>query len=72
MAIFILSAFFGLSGTVWNIYGSFDALKSAESAGIGSVSSGIQNALFSTIFGLIGSAAGIILILVGGFKAYRR
>lgn len=72
LVVFLFSSVVGLLGTVWSIYGSFDELKSAENAGIGSVGVGIENALYSTILGLFGSVVGITLILVGIIKAYRR
>jgi biopolymer transport protein ExbB/TolQ len=72
LSVFLVSTLVGLLRTIWNIYGSFDALETAESAGIKDVGTGIENALCSTIFGLLGSMVGIVLILIGVFKAYRR
>ncbi len=72
IAIFIGSLLVGILGTIWGVYSSFDALETAESAGIGLVGAGIQNALIFTIVGLVGSAFGIVLIVIGGVKAYRK
>lgn len=71
ITIFIVSVLIGVVGTVQGVYSSFDALERAESAGIGPVGAGIQNALIFTIVGLVGSALGLILLGVGALKAYR-
>lgn len=72
-AILFLGSFLvGILGTVWGIYGSFEALENNETAGIGSVSVGIENALIFTVFAIIGSIVGMILMIFGGIKAYRQ
>jgi biopolymer transport protein ExbB/TolQ len=71
--IFIVSILVGILGTVWGIYNSFDALKTNEGAsGIGEVGAGLENAVFASAFSLIGSLIGLILIVIGGVKAYRQ
>ena len=71
VVLLTVSILIGLGGTIWGIYSSFDALHTNESAGIGAVGGGIQNALVSTIVSIIGSAIGIILIIVGAIRSRR-
>lgn len=71
IAIFVGSLLLGTLGTVWRMYSSFAALETAENAGIGPVGAGIENALIFTAGGLVGSALGTVLIVIGGVKAYR-
>ena len=71
--IILISSFLaGILGTVWGIYSSFDALKTIETTGISSVSVGIENALFWTVFSVIGCVIGLIIIIIGGIKTYRQ
>jgi biopolymer transport protein ExbB/TolQ len=71
--IFVGSFLVGILGTVWGIYGSFDALKTSEGAGgIDMVGVGIENALLWTIFGIIGAIIGLVLVTIGGVKGYRQ
>lgn len=70
--IFVISILVGILGTIWGIYSSFDALKTSEGAkGIDDVGTGIENAVFAGAFSLIGGLIGLILITIGGVKAYR-
>lgn len=59
------SLLIGFGGMVWSIYGSFTALATAENSGIGPVGDSIQNALIFTILGIIGSIAGILMLIFG-------
>ena len=61
----ILSPIIGLVGTVWSIFGSFDALVQNESAGIGAVGGQLQKALIFTVCGIIGMTIGILMVIVG-------
>ncbi len=65
---FVLSILVGISGTVWNIYGSFNALEKTESAGIGAVGTSIERALIFTIICLAGSVVGIVMMIYAGVK----
>ncbi|HSK74125.1 MAG TPA: MotA/TolQ/ExbB proton channel family protein [Pyrinomonadaceae bacterium] len=69
--LFLGSIVVGILGTVWGIYSSFKVLGNSE-AGIGSVGAGIENALIFTVFAIIGSIVGMILMIIGGIKAYRQ
>ncbi len=71
VVLLIVSILIGLSGTIWGIFSSFDALRFNENAGIGAVGDGIRNALVSTIVSIIGSAIGVIIIIVGAIKCRR-
>ena len=63
----ILVIFISLIGIVGGIFGSFQALKSNESAGIGAVGFGIQFALVSNILFF----AGLLVLVFGCIKLYR-
>ena len=63
----ILIMFTSIIGVVGGIFGSFEALKSSESAGIGAVGDGIQFALVSNILFFVG----ILVLLFGCIKLYR-
>jgi threonine/homoserine/homoserine lactone efflux protein len=52
---------------LWGVHSSFEAMKLPESAGIGSVVSGLQFAVLSIIL-LI---AGIALMIFGGIRMHR-
>lgn len=65
LILLIGSLLIGLGGTVWSIYGSFAALATAENTGIGPVGDSIQNALIFTILGIIGSIAGVLMLIFG-------
>ncbi len=69
--VFVLSIVVGFGGTIWEINGSFGALKGSESAEIGQVGAGIKNAVLFTVISLIGSITGVFLIGVGIVKARR-
>jgi biopolymer transport protein ExbB/TolQ len=71
LAVLVLSPVVGLAGTAWSIYSSFAALESAENAGIGSVGDEIGKAVVFTVGGLVGSAIGLMLIILGRSKANR-
>ncbi|MGI8467705.1 MAG: hypothetical protein ACR2N3_04565 [Pyrinomonadaceae bacterium] len=58
----------GVLGIVLGIHSSFNSLNMDETAGIGAVGGSVVNALFS----IIGSVFGLILIAIGGFKAYQQ
>jgi len=71
--VFIVSTLVGILGTLWGIYNSFDALKTNDGAsGLGNVQAGLNNAFIASAFWLIGSLIGLILIVIGGVKAYRQ
>lgn len=61
----ILSPLFGIAGTVWSIYGSFDALERLEGSRIDSVGAHIQIALIFSIGGIVGIIIGIVMIILG-------
>ena len=63
-----LATLAGLLGTAWGIYGSFQAMGKAESAGIAAVASGISSALFYTGLGL---ALGVTAFIIGFIQLYR-
>ena len=67
IGIGILMVLSSLAGIVGGIFSSFQALKSNESAGIGSVGFGLQFALFSNILFFVG----LIVLIVGCVKLYR-
>ena len=70
-AIFVLSNVAGLAGLASGIYSSFDAMRGNEAAGIGPVGDGISSALFFSVFFLITSFVGFLIILVGILKMRR-
>ena len=72
IAAVIICPLVGLGGTVWNIYGSFDLIKTNESAGIGAVGGAIFEALLFCLLGIFGSLVGLIMIIVGIREAKRR
>ena len=65
IVLVILSPLAGIIGTVWSLYGSFNALERNESAGIGAVGGEIANALIFTICGLLGAIIGVVMIIIG-------
>ena len=65
IVLVILSPLVGIAGTIWSIYGSFEALERNESAGIGAVGAEIQGALIFTICGILGTIVGVLLIVFG-------
>jgi biopolymer transport protein ExbB/TolQ len=71
LAVLVLSPVVGLAGTAWSIYSSFGALEAAENAGIGAVGDQIGNAVLFTVGGLVGTAIGLLLIILGRSKADR-
>ena len=71
-AVFFISLVAAVLGTVWNIRDSFDSMVKNESAGTGAVGAGIQYALLSSVLGLVGCTIGIVLVLIGVYKARRR
>ncbi len=64
----VLSPLVGLVGTAWSIYLSFTALETAETAGIGPVGDQIRNALMFSAGGIMGSALGLALFVLGRSK----
>ncbi len=68
IAVFLVSTMVGIVGTVWSIYGSFDAMKANESAGIGAVGGGIERALIVTLVTLAGCVVGIGMMIYAGVK----
>lgn len=71
IAVLVLSPIVGLAGTAWSIYSSFGALEAAENSGIGPVGDQIGNAMLFTVGGLVGSAIGLLLIILGRTKTDR-
>lgn len=65
IVLVILSPLVGIIGTVWSIYGSFQALERNESAGIGAVGGMIFFALIFTICGILGVLIGAVMIIIG-------
>ncbi len=65
LLVLLIGPLVGISGTIWHIYGSFDAMGRAESAGIWAVGDSIQTALIFTILGLLGAILGISLFVFG-------
>ena len=65
LTILIVSFLAGLIGTGWSIYLSFTAVDSAEISGLAPVSDRIVNAIIFTAGGLIGSAIGLTLFILG-------
>lgn len=57
----------GVIGCALGIYSTFQAMKFNENAGIGAIGTGIQFALISSIFALVG----FILLIIGWIKLYR-
>jgi biopolymer transport protein ExbB/TolQ len=68
LILIVASIFVGTTGTVWNIYGSFDALAAAENAGIGVVGTSIRNALIFSVGGMVGLIVGALLLIFGRVK----
>lgn len=68
ITVFLVSTLVGIVGTVWNIYGSFDALEKTESSGIGSVGAGIERALIFTIISLAGCVVGFGMMVYAVLK----
>ena len=68
LILIVASIFVGITGTVWNIYGSFDALAAAENAGIGAVGTSIRNALIFSVGGMVGLIVGAFLLIFGRVK----
>jgi biopolymer transport protein ExbB/TolQ len=60
-----------LIGTIWRVNGSFDTLDNSEGARLGNVEAGIKNALVWTVLGLVGSIAGIAMVLLSVVKSKR-
>jgi hypothetical protein len=71
LAVLLISIVVGLAGTAWNIYGSFDALDTAESVGIGPVGAAIERALAFSVLSVIGSIIGIGLMIFAAIKLRR-
>ena len=69
IVLVILSPLVGIAGTVWSIYGSFDALAKSEGAGIGSVGAQIQLAIVFSIAGILGTIIGVLIIIIGMRRA---
>jgi len=69
LILIVASIVIGGVGTVWNVYGSFDALATAENAGIGAVGDSIRNALIFTVGGLVGAIGGALLLIFGRSKS---
>ena len=65
MIVILASLVIGILGTVWNIYGSFEALQTAENTGIGAVGDSIRNALLFSAAGLVGAIVGAFLMTFG-------
>ena len=65
----IVSPLVGIVGTVWSIYGSFDTLARSEAAGLDPVGAGLRYAMIFTVFGLLGTVLGTLMIVLGIRKA---
>ena len=61
----IFGPLIGLAGTIWSIRGSFSALETNESAGIGPVGMQLEYAIAFTVGGLVAVVLGVILIVIG-------
>lgn len=72
IAIFLASNIIGFLVTFWGIRSSFSALEANETSGIGAVGTGPEMALVFTIIQITGTIIGIILMIVGGIKAYQQ
>ena len=72
IAILVISLVGGLVGVYWGISSSFSALEMNESAGIGAVGAGIYMALIFTILFIFTGLVGMIFLVIGGIKGYRR
>lgn len=57
--------------TYWALSSSFAALETNESASIDAVGGGIETALYFNILFTITGLIGLVLITIGGVKAYR-
>lgn len=68
LILVVLGPLAGIGGTIWSISGSFAALKTNESAGIGAVGVGLQSAIVFSIAGIVATIVGAILII----RAIRR
>mgnify|MGYP001300200643 CR=1 FL=1 len=68
LVILSVSPVAGIIGAAWSVRGAFEALTSAENAGIGPVGANIEQALAFAIAGLIGSAVGVGLMIYAGVK----
>lgn len=69
LILIVASIFIGLTGTVWNVYGGFDALAAAENAGIGAIGDSINKALIFSVGGLVGSIVGALMLIFGRSKS---
>lgn len=67
--VLIVSILVGILGVYFGLGSSFGSMKSAETAGITTVSKGIFSSMISLFFLIIGSILGLTLIVVGGIKA---
>ena len=56
-------------GAVVSVYSSFAALHTSENAGLGSVGGLLTNAILFTAGGLIGTIAGLVLVILGRSKS---
>lgn len=73
IAILVISLVGGFVGVYWGISSSFSALEMNESAGIGAVGAAdIYTALIFTILFIFTGSVGMILLVIGGIKGYRR
>lgn len=70
--VFVGSSLIGTAGTFWGVYATFDAAEKAEITGMAPVVSATESALAFTVGGIAGSVVGILIIIVGGVKAYRK
>ena len=68
IAIFVVSLLAGIAGMAWSIYGSFDAMKMNESAGIGAVGASLYRALVFLVLGLAGSLVSTGIIIFSAVK----
>lgn len=71
LVVLAASLLIGLFGAAGGIATSFSALSDAEIMGIAGVERGIVFALIATVIGLVGSLAGICLIVAGIVRSSR-
>ncbi len=67
-ASILTPSLFGL----WAFYNAFQAMRTAETAGIGAVGGVFEVAVFGGLFMIIGILTGTILIFVGNYKNKRQ
>ena len=72
LAIILASILVGLLLTIFGISSSFDAMKTAETAGIGNVTGGIDTAIVGIGVSFLGLIVGGVFVFVGFNKSRRK